>query len=298
MVLNPQKKIMRSILILLGILFLQFNNVYGNQLIQIENKIDEIILKAIISSSIKKSDVIGIMPTVSDESLKNKKVEILVDSSLENLIINNASLADRNKLNDLKNEWKIKKELSEEVFLGSKIGKVKGVDYFIWAELKKLSEQINLRVFILDSETTLIKSTSKGYFSVTDVLLLDKDILVDDYVKWSKSIEDEKSSKEFYKWTTIAGAVTYLVMGGIVPGCKDYKEKGYGDEWDCKYAEHPWSQILAYSSFTAMGVGGVMWGITASNENALIEEGEKNNYLNVYFVPNLEKPILKLVYKF
>jgi len=47
-----------------------------------------------------------------------------------------------------------------------------------------------------------------------------------------------------------------------------------------------------------MGVGGVMWGITASNENALIEEGEKNNYLNVYFVPNLEKPILKLVYKF
>ena len=187
---------MRSILILLGILFLQFNNVYGNQLIQIENKIDEIILKAIISSSMKKSDVIGIMPTVSDKSLQNKKVEILVDSSLENLIINNASLADRSKLNDLKNEWKIKKELSEEVFLGSKIGKVKGVDYFIWAELKKLSEQINLKVFILDSETTLIKSTSKGYFSVTDVLLLDKDILVDDYVKWSKSIEDEKSSKE------------------------------------------------------------------------------------------------------
>ncbi|SVC86287.1 uncharacterized protein METZ01_LOCUS339141, partial [marine metagenome] len=207
------------LLIFISFIFFQFNSVFANQLIQIEKEIEEVINDAIISASIKKNDVVGIMPTISDESLKNKKIEILVDSSIENLVINKASLADRKKLSDLKKEWNVKKALSEEVFLGSKIGKVKGIDYFIWAELKKFSEKINLRVFVLDGETTLIKSSSKGYFSVTDVLLLDRGVLVDDYVNWSNRIKDVKSSKSFYKWAAIAGTATYFFMGGIVPAC-------------------------------------------------------------------------------
>ena len=164
--------------------------------------------------------------------------------------------------------------------------------------MKKFSEKINLRVFVIDGETTLIKSSSKGYFSVTDVLLLDRGVLVDDYVNWSNRIKDVKSSKSFYKWAAIAGTATYFFMGGIVPACSDYQEKGYEGEWDCKYAENPWSQVLAYASYTAMGVGAIMWGITASNENALIEEGEKNNYFNLSFAPNFSKGIFTLTYKF
>ena len=68
--------------------------------------------------------------------------------------------------------------------------------------------------------------------------------------------------KDISFWTALSGGITLVVMGfdSTVPACPDYKEKGYSDEWDCKYAENPGTETLAQLGYISLIGGGIMWG--------------------------------------
>ena len=96
--------------------------------------------------------------------------------------------------------------------------------------------------------------------------------------------------KEISLWTTVAGGMTILFLGleAFVPACPDYSEKGYTDEWECKYAENPGTEILNSLAWISLIGGGIMWGYYSSELNKYddlkITYSPKYNSTNLYFV--------------
>ena len=96
--------------------------------------------------------------------------------------------------------------------------------------------------------------------------------------------------KEISLWTTVAGGMTILFLGleAFVPACPDYSEKGYSDEWDCKYAENPGTETLNSLAWISLIGGGIMWGYYDSElkeyDNLKITYSPKYNSKNLYLV--------------
>ena len=96
--------------------------------------------------------------------------------------------------------------------------------------------------------------------------------------------------KEISLWTTVAGGMTILFLGleAFVPACPDYSEKGYTDEWECKYAENPGTETLNSLAWISLIGGGIMWGYYDSElkeyDNLKITYSPKYNSKNLYLV--------------
>ena len=96
--------------------------------------------------------------------------------------------------------------------------------------------------------------------------------------------------KEISLWTTVAGGMTILFLGleAFVPACPDYSEKGYMDEWECKYAENPGTETLNSLAWISLIGGGIMWGYYDSElkeyDNLKITYSPKYNSKNLYLV--------------
>ena len=52
--------------------------------------------------------------------------------------------------------------------------------------------------------------------------------------------------------------ILFIGLEAFVPACPDYSEKGYSDEWECKYAENPGTETGALLGYISLIGGGII----------------------------------------
>ena len=192
-------------------------------------------------------------------------------------------------------EWGIKNKYDQDMVDWNYTGPKESVNVF-----KKYALNKNIKILDAGCGTGLVGAELKkyNYINIDGADLSKKllDLVPKGYYKKLKQTDVKEVyqnivfKKEISLWTTVAGGMTILFLGleAFVPACPDYSEKGYTDEWECKYAENPGTETLNSLAWISLIGGGIMWGYYDSElkeyDNLKITYSPKYNSKNLYLV--------------
>ena len=286
----------KSICVVL-IFFIYSSPIYASELSnQARDDIESIIYKAINQSGLGYKHVVGILPPKIQRKIHRTKFYGLVEESMESIFASRSRLADRDRLKEIENKMKLIEEIGETAdgaqlwldgttaFEGVSLSLVEGIDYFVWSNVKKISqEKVNIKISILEIKG-LRSGIASGETKIDDILQ-EVDVNSENYSKWEKGYSGWKEEyqsaiywENVWKWTHRGTLVFSLFSIGL--------------------EENPTNTLFVSASMVGAVIATTLWWINSNRVKTLREKGIDKNYPLVFsIIPSNNKISLNVTYK-
>ena len=286
----------KSICVVL-IFFIYSSPIYASELSnQARDDIESIIYKAINQSGLGYKHVVGIVPPKIQRKIHRTKFYGLVEESMESIFASRSRLADRDRLKEIENKMKLIEEIGETAdgaqlwldgttaFEGVSLSLLEGIDYFVWSNVKKISqEKVNIKISILEIKG-LRSGIASGETKIDDILR-EIDVNSENYSKWEKEYSGWKEEyqsaiywENVWKWTHRGTLVFSLFSIGL--------------------EENPTNTLFISASLVGAVIGTTLWWINSNRVKTLREKGIEKNYPLVFsIIPSNNKISLNVTYK-
>ena len=283
------------------ITFICYSPIYASEISnQARDDIESIIYKAINRSGLNSTHVVGIVSSKTQENVHRTKIYGLVEESMEAIFASRSRLADRDRLKEIDNEMKLIQEKGKAAFEGLPIGVLEGIDFFVWSNVKQISQDtVNVKISILDIKSGIVKGVASGEVRIDDILMLGIDVNVENYSKWKEDYQSAIFWRKTGMWVTIGSTAGLFISNATREACPDYREKGYEKEADCQNVESPTGTLFFSAFLGGIIAGGTIWWMYDGQESAMKETGIKKNYpLSLSFLPSNNEILLSVTYNF
>ena len=286
----------KSICVVL-IFFIYSSPIYASELSnQARVDIESIIYKAINQSGLGYKHVVGIVPPKIQRKIHRTKFYGLVEESMESIFASRSRLADRDRLKEIENKMELIEENGETAdgaqlwldgttaFEGVSLSLLEGIDYFVWSNVKKISqEKVNIKISILEIKG-LRSGIASGETKIDDILR-EIDVNSENYSKWEKEYSGWKEEyqsaiywENVWKWTHRGTLVFSLFSIGL--------------------EENPTNTLFISASMVGAVIGTTLWWINSNRVKTLREKGIDKNYPLVFsIIPSNNKISLNVTYK-
>ena len=284
--------------ICVGLIFFIYSfPIYASELSnQAIDDIESIIYKAINQSGLGYKHVVGIVPPKIQRKIHRTKFYGLVEESMESILASKSRLADRDRLKEIENKIKLIEENGEPAdgaqlwldgttaFEGVSLSLLEGIDYFVWSNVKKISqEKVNIKISILEIKG-LRSGIASGETKIDDILQ-EVDVNSENYSKWEKEYSGWKEEyqsaiywENVWKWTHRGTLVFSLFSIGL--------------------EENPTNTLFVSASMVGAVIGTTLWWINSNRVKTLREKGIEKNYPLVFsIIPSNNKISLNVTYK-
>ena len=223
------------------ITFICYSPIYASEISnQARDDIESIIFKAINRSGLNSTHVVGIVSSKTQENVHRTKIYGLVEESMEAIFASRSRLADRDRLKEIEKETNLIQEKGKAAFEGLPIGVLEGIDFFVWSNVKQISQDtVNVKISILDIKSGIVKGVASGEVRIDDILMLGIDVNVENYSKWKEDYQSAIFWRKTGMWVTIGSTAGLFISNATREACPDYREKGYEKEADCQNVENP-----------------------------------------------------------
>ena len=283
------------------ITFICYSPIYASEISnQARDDIESIIFKAINRSGLNSTHVVGIVSSKTQENVHRTKIYGLVEESMEAIFASRSRLADRDRLKEIEKETNLIQEKGKAAFEGLPIGVLEGIDFFVWSNVKQISQDtVNVKISILDIKSGIVKGVASGEVRIDDILMLGIDVNVENYSKWKEEYQSAIFWRKTGMWVTIGSTAGLFISNATREACPDYREKGYEKEADCQNVESPTGTLFFSAFLGGIIAGGTIWWMYDDKEIAMKETGIKKNYpLSLSFFPSNNEISLSVTYNF
>ena len=283
------------------ITFICYSPIYASEISnQARDDIESIIFKAINRSGLNSTHVVGIVSSKTQENVHRTKIYGLVEESMEAIFASRSRLADRDRLKEIEKETNLIQEKGKAAFEGLPIGVLEGIDFFVWSNVKQISQDtVNVKISILDIKSGIVKGVASGEVRIDDILMLGIDVNVENYSKWKEDYQSAIFWRKTGMWVTMGSTAGLFISNATREACPDYQEKGYEKEADCQNVESPTGTLFFSAFLGGIIAGGTIWWMYDDKEIAMKETGIKNNYpLSLSFLPSNNEISLSVTYNF
>ena len=283
------------------ITFICYSPIYASEISnQARDDIESIIFKAINRSGLNSTHVVGIVSSKTQENVHRTKIYGLVEESMEAIFASRSRLADRDRLKEIEKETNLIQEKGKAAFEGLPIGVLEGIDFFVWSNVKQISQDtVNVKISILDIKSGIVKGVASGEVRIDDILMLGIDVNVENYSKWKEDYQSAIFWRKTGMWVTIGSTAGLFISNATREACPDYQEKGYEKEADCQNVESPTGTLFFSAFLGGIIAGGTIWWMYDDKEIAMKETGIKKNYpLSLSFFPSNNEISLSVTYNF
>ena len=283
------------------ITFICYSPIYASETSnQARDDIESIIYKAINRSGLNSTHVVGIVSSKTQENVHRTKIYGLVEESMEATFASRSRLADRDRLKEIEKETNLIQEKGKAAFEGLPIGVLEGIDFFVWSNVKQISQDtVNVKISILDIKSGIVKGVASGEVRIDDILMLGIDVNVENYSKWKEDYQSAIFWRKTGMWVTIGSTAGLFISNATREACPDYQEKGYEKEADCQNVESPTGTLFFSAFLGGIIAGGTIWWMYDDKEIAMKETGIKKNYpLSLSFFPSNNEISLSVTYNF
>ena len=283
------------------ITFICYSPIYASEISnQARDDIESIIYKAINRSGLNSTHVVGIVSSKTQENVHRTKIYGLVEESMEAIFASRSRLADRDRLKEIEKETNLIQEKGKAAFEGLPIGVLEGIDFFVWSNVKQISQDtVNVKISILDIKSGIVKGVASGEARIDDILMLGIDVNVENYSKWKEEYQSAIFWRKTGMWVTIGSTAGLFISNATREACPDYQEKGYEKEADCQNVESPTGTLFFSAFLGGIIAGGTIWWMYDDKESAMKETGIKKNYpFSLSFVPSNNEISLSVTYNF
>ena len=283
------------------ITFICYSPIYASEISnQARDDIESIIFKAINRSGLNSTHVVGIVSSKTQENVHRTKIYGLVEESMEAIFASRSRLADRDRLKEIEKETNLIQEKGKAAFEGLPIGVLEGIDFFVWSNVKQISQDtVNVKISILDIKSGIVKGVASGEVRIDDILMLGIDVNVENYSKWKEDYQSAIFWRKTGMWVTMGSTAGLFISNATREACPDYQEKGYEKEADCQNVESPTGTLFFSAFLGGIIAGGTIWWMYDDKEIAMKETGIKNNYpLSLSFFPSNNEISLSVTYNF
>ena len=283
------------------ITFICYSPIYASEISnQARDDIESIIYKAINRSGLNSTHVVGIVSSKTQENVHRTKIYGLVEESMEAIFASRSRLADRDRLKEIEKETNLIQEKGKAAFEGLPIGVLEGIDFFVWSNVKQISQDtVNVKISILDIKSGIVKGVASGEVRIDDILMLGIDVNVENYSKWKEDYQSAIFWRKTGMWVTMGSTAGLFISNATREACPDYREKGYEKEADCQNVESPTGTLFFSAFLGGIIAGGTIWWMYDGQESAMKETGIKKNYpLSLSFFPSNNEISLSVTYNF
>ena len=283
------------------ITFICYSPIYASEISnQARDDIESIIYKAINRSGLNSTHVVGIVSSKTQENVHRTKIYGLVEESMEAIFASRSRLADRDRLKEIEKEMNLIQEKGKAAFEGLPIGVLEGIDFFVWSNVKQISQDtVNVKISILDIKSGIVKGVASGEVRIDDILMLGIDVNVENYSKWKEDYQSAIFWRKTGMWVTMGSTAGLFISNATREACPDYREKGYEKEADCQNVESPTGTLFFSAFLGGIIAGGTIWWMYDDKEIAMKETGIKKNYpLSLSFLPSNNEISLSVSYNF
>jgi len=283
------------------ITFICYSPIYASEISnQARDDIESIIFKAINRSGLNSTHVVGIVSSKTQENVHRTKIYGLVEESMEAIFASRSRLADRDRLKEIEKETNLIQEKGKAAFEGLPIGVLEGIDFFVWSNVKQISQDtVNVKISILDIKSGIVKGVASGEVRIDDILMLGIDVNVENYSKWKEEYQSAIFWRKTGMWVTMGSTAGLFISNATREACPDYQEKGYEKEADCQNVESPTGTLFFSAFLGGIIAGGTIWWMYDDKEIAMKETGIKKNYpLSLSFFPSNNEISLSVTYNF
>ena len=283
------------------ITFICYSPIYASEISnQARDDIESIIFKAINRSGLNSTHVVGIVSSKTQENVHRTKIYGLVEESMEAIFASRSRLADRDRLKEIEKETNLIQEKGKAAFEGLPIGVLEGIDFFVWSNVKQISQDtVNVKISILDIKSGIVKGVASGEVRIDDILMLGIDVNVENYSKWKEEYQSAIFWRKTGMWVTMGSTAGLFISNATREACPDYQEKGYEKEADCQNVESPTGTLFFSAFLGGIIAGGTIWWMYDGQESAMKETGIKKNYpLSLSFFPSNNEISLSVTYNF
>ena len=283
------------------ITFICYSPIYASEISnQARDDIESIIFKAINRSGLNSTHVVGIVSSKTQENVHRTKIYGLVEESMEAIFASRSRLADRDRLKEIEKETNLIQEKGKAAFEGLPIGVLEGIDFFVWSNVKQISQDtVNVKISILDIKSGIVKGVASGEVRIDDILMLGIDVNVENYSKWKEDYQSAIFWRKTGMWVTMGSTAGLFISNATREACPDYQEKGYEKEADCQNVESPTGTLFFSAFLGGIIAGGTIWWMYDDKEIAMKETGIKKNYpLSLSFFPSNNEISLSVTYNF
>ena len=283
------------------ITFICYSPIYASEISnQARDDIESIIYKAINRSGLNSTHVVGIVSSKTQENVHRTKIYGLVEESMEAIFASRSRLADRDRLKEIEKETNLIQEKGKAAFEGLPIGVLEGIDFFVWSNVKQISQDtVNVKISILDIKSGIVKGVASGEVRIDDILMLGIDVNVENYSKWKEEYQSAIFWRKTGMWVTMGSTAGLFISNATREACPDYQEKGYEKEADCQNVESPTGTLFFSAFLGGIIAGGTIWWMYDDKEIAMKETGIKKNYpLSLSFLPSNNEISLSVTYNF
>ena len=283
------------------ITFICYSPIYASEISnQARDDIESIIFKAINRSGLNSTHVVGIVSSKTQENVHRTKIYGLVEESMEAIFASRSRLADRDRLKEIEKETNLIQEKGKAAFEGLPIGVLEGIDFFVWSNVKQISQDtVNVKISILDIKSGIVKGVASGEVRIDDILMLGIDVNVENYSKWKEDYQSAIFWRKTGMWVTMGSTAGLFISNATREACPDYREKGYEKEADCQNVESPTGTLFFSAFLGGIIAGGTIWWMYDDKEIAMKETGIKKNYpLSLSFFPSNNEISLSVTYNF
>ena len=283
------------------ITFICYSPIYASEISnQARDDIESIIYKAINRSGLNSTHVVGIVSSKTQENVHRTKIYGLVEESMEAIFASRSRLADRDRLKEIEKETNLIQEKGKAAFEGLPIGVLEGIDFFVWSNVKQISQDtVNVKISILDIKSGIVKGVASGEVRIDDILMLGIDVNVENYSKWKEEYQSAIFWRKTGMWVTMGSTAGLFISNATREACPDYQEKGYEKEADCQNVESPTGTLFFSAFLGGIIAGGTIWWMYDDKEIAMKETGIKKNYpLSLSFFPSNNEISLSVTYNF
>ena len=283
------------------ITFICYSPIYASETSnQARDDIESIIYKAINRSGLNSTHVVGIVSSKTQENVHRTKIYGLVEESMEAIFASRSRLADRDRLKEIEKETNLIQEKGKAAFEGLPIGVLEGIDFFVWSNVKQISQDtVNVKISILDIKSGIVKGVASGEVRIDDILMLGIDVNVENYSKWKEDYQSAIFWRKTGMWVTMGSTAGLFISNATREACPDYQEKGYEKEADCQNVESPTGTLFFSAFLGGIIAGGTIWWMYDDKEIAMKETGIKKNYpLSLSFFPSNNEISLSVTYNF
>ena len=283
------------------ITFICYSPIYASEISnQARDDIESIIYKAINRSGLNSTHVVGIVSSKTQENVHRTKIYGLVEESMEAIFASRSRLADRDRLKEIEKETNLIQEKGKAAFEGLPVGVLEGIDFFVWSNVKQLSQDtVNVKISILDIKSGIVKGVASGEVRIDDILMLGIDVNVENYSKWKEDYQSAIFWRKTGMWVTMGSTAGLFISNATREACPDYQEKGYEKEADCQNVESPTGTLFFSAFLGGIIAGGTIWWMYDDKEIAMKETGIKKNYpLSLSFFPSNNEISLSVTYNF
>ena len=293
--------LMSKCILVFLITFICYSPIYASEISnQARDDIESIIYKAINRSGLNSTHVVGIVSSKTQENVHRTKIYGLVEESMEAIFASRSRLADRDRLKEIEKETNLIQEKGKAAFEGLPIGVLEGIDFFVWSNVKQISQDtVNVKISILDIKSGIVKGVASGEVRIDDILMLGIDVNVENYSKWKEDYQSAIFWRKTGMWVTMGSTAGLFISNATREACPDYQEKGYEKEADCQNVESPTGTLFFSAFLGGIIAGGTIWWMYDDKEIAMKETGIKKNYpLSLSFFPSNNEISLSVTYNF